>query len=272
MKSGIGLLAGVALVACTPEIPDSGTGYNPAPPASAIAQPTPLASAVPPPDAISSEELPPQQGVPGAATGTPAGAATPSEPSFFGADSANVATGTGATVTGASSSNVGTGGDIAAATAAALANSGVPPVQASPSNPPPVDLNNPGISDENDFQAVASRESIASDAERLAQQRAQYEVVTPTAVPQRPTGTDPNIVQYALSAQNPKGTRVYTRTGINLAAKAQRNCAEYASPDQAQTDFLARGGPERDRLGLDPDGDGYACAWDPAPFRAAVNN
>ena len=43
-----------------------------------------------------------------------------------------------------------------------------------------------------------------------------------------------------------------------------------SSPDQAQIDFLSKGGPERDRLSLDPDGDGYACGWDPRPFRKAV--
>ncbi len=35
-----------------------------------------------------------------------------------------------------------------------------------------VDVNNPGISDEQDFEAVAGRETIESDAERLARQRA----------------------------------------------------------------------------------------------------
>lgn len=57
-----------------------------------------------------------------------------------------------------------------------------------------------------------------------------------------------------------------------MQAKAQRNCAGYASPDQAQIDFLANGGPQRDRKGLDPDGDGFACGWDPSPFRSAVGN
>ena len=42
------------------------------------------------------------------------------------------------------------------------------------------------------------------------------------------------------------------------------------APTPAQQAFLEAGGPERDRKGLDPDGDGYACAWDPTPFRAAV--
>ena len=44
-------------------------------------------------------------------------------------------------------------------------------------------------------------------------------------------------------------------------------CARYGSPDLAQQAFLAAGGPDRDRRGLDPDGDGFACAWDPRPFR-----
>ena len=34
---------------------------------------------------------------------------------------------------------------------------------------------------------------------------------------------------------------------------------------------LERGGPQRDRLGVDPDGDGFACSWNPTPFRAVQN-
>jgi hypothetical protein len=40
--------------------------------------------------------------------------------------------------------------------------------------------------------------------------------------------------------------------------------------DAAQEAFLAAGGPERDRNNLDPDGDGFACWWDPEPFRRAM--
>lgn len=43
------------------------------------------------------------------------------------------------------------------------------------------------------------------------------------------------------------------------------NCAAFAAPAAAQQTFLANGGPQRDPLGLDPDGDGRACAWTPAP-------
>ena len=35
--------------------------------------------------------------------------------------------------------------------------------------------------------------------------------------------------------------------------------------------FLAQGGPAVDPLGLDPDGDGFVCGWDPARYRSAAN-
>ncbi|WP_298843444.1 hypothetical protein [uncultured Roseobacter sp.] len=159
-------------------------------------------------------------------------------------------------------------GGTAAADSAAL-NSGVAPVQASPSNPAPLVINNPGISDENDFEAVAGRQTIESDAARIERNRAQYQVVEPEALPERSGSSQPNVVAFALQTTHPVGARVYSRAGLNGAARAQRNCAKYPSPDLAQIDFLERGGPARDRLGLDPDGDGYACAWDPTPFRKA---
>lgn len=129
--------------------------------------------------------------------------------------------------------------------------------------------NTNGISNENNFDAVSGQRSIEGDAARIAQNKAQYEVVQPQALPERPGGDQPNIVAFALSTSHPVGTRVYSRAGLNGAAKAERNCAKYPSPDQAQIDFLSTGGPKRDRKGLDPDGDGYACSWDPSPFRKA---
>ncbi|WP_120636126.1 hypothetical protein [Ruegeria sp. EL01] len=175
------------------------------------------------------------------------------------------AQGTGSTFPAASGSNA----DIANQTAAALANtSGGGGATAVVTTAP----NNTGISDEQDFAAVSERRSIESDAARIDQNRQTYEVVAPTAVPERSTGGQPNIVQYALSTTNPVGAQLYSRAGFNLQAKAQRNCAQFPSSDQAQIEFLSNGGPQRDRKGLDPDGDGFACSWDPSPFRSAVNN
>ena len=162
---------------------------------------------------------------------------------------------------------------------AALAPAALPPASDSTSRPrggAPAgiqeesgEVNNPGISDEQDFNAVSSRESIESDAERIARNRSEYVVVQPTDLPQRPGDTGPNIVEFALATNHAPGVQLYKRSGIGLRGQ-DAACAKYASPDQAQQDFLGRGGPERDRLGVDPDGDGFACSWDPRPFRTAL--
>jgi hypothetical protein len=161
--------------------------------------------------------------------------------------------------------------DAQAALAEADANSGDEVVHASPGNPSPTTVNtSSGISGENDFEAVGERRSIESDAALIEQNRARYKVIEPEALPTRSGSGAPNIVAYALASEHPVGTRVYNRVGFNKESKYRRNCAKYPSPDRAQEDFLSRGGPKKDRLGLDPDGDGYACDWNPAPFQNAV--
>lgn len=130
---------------------------------------------------------------------------------------------------------------------------------------------NPDISDEQNFDAVASRESIESDAERRARQAAAYQLIEATALPVRNGRVEPNIVQYALQAPNNRGEEVFDRSGLSGEGRFQRNCASYRTPDEAQRDFLTRGGPTRDRLGIDPDGDGFACGWDPQAFRSVAS-
>ncbi|NVK13230.1 MAG: hypothetical protein HWE35_03525 [Rhodobacteraceae bacterium] len=246
----------LVMAACSPQVPDSAAGvgidgdpFAPPPAAGTTINGDPLV----PPARVSTETVPSQAGTAPRST-----AATTSAGTFSAA--------------AASSGDA----DIARETEAALAASrpaaASAPLDASPSNPAPQLIGNAGISDENDFQAVSSRQSIESDAARLQRQRSQYQQVEPTAVPERGGDTGPNIVKYALSTSNPKGVRLYTRAGINLRARSQRNCAEFASPDQAQIAFLESGGPQRDRKVLDPDGDGFACGWDPAPYRLAVQN
>lgn len=241
MRLILGSVALAALTACAPAVPDSGAGvgfqdYSQYQRDKAARDAALAGNALPAPDAVSSEPL----GAipPGAATAQP------------GADVA---------------------ADARAALQATAANSGQPVLQASPSNPAPEGvMNSAGISRENSFEAVGEQRSIEDDASRIAQNRAQYQVIAPEAVGNRPGDVGPNIVAYALATKHPVGTLVYRRVGINKAGKYERNCAQYASPDLAQVEFLKRGGPERDRLGLDPDGDGYACGWNPAPFRKAV--
>ena len=167
---------------------------------------------------------------------------------------------------------------IGQAAPAAVPNLGADPLRtqgldASPANAQPVlSSGSDGLSDEQNFDAVSGRETIESDAERRAAQAAAREQIAPTALPDRPSNVGPNIVEYALSAPNAKGQEWYSRSLLSGEGRFRRNCAGYATPDDAQRDFLARGGPERDRRGIDPDGDGFACGWDPAPFIAAFQN
>ncbi|WP_256947378.1 hypothetical protein [Haematobacter genomosp. 1] len=126
-----------------------------------------------------------------------------------------------------------------------------------------------GISDEQSFAAVRSRETIESDKARIEANARSYQQVAAVPLPQR-TNTGPNIVAYALQTTNNVGEQRYSRVNPfrgNMNASA---CARYASPDLAQQAFLEAGGPENDRRSLDPDGDGFACDWDPTPFRNAM--
>jgi hypothetical protein len=258
LLAGLGLLA---LAACNPAIPDSGVGFgdyasyqadreaaligaapmrNP-PPTGAVPVGGALTPAPLPPGGIPTTDLAaagigvaPLGATPGAVIGAPLSATSP-------------------------------GGAVQGSDPYRTAG-----VQASPANALPAPgTASPGISDEQDFTAVATRESIESDAARRASQAAQYQVVQPTALPTPPANTGPNIVAYALAAPNRVGQPWYSRF-IWAGSRYDRNCSRFRSPDEAQQQFLARGGPERDTLGIDPDGDGFACAWDPAPFLAAV--
>jgi hypothetical protein len=126
------------------------------------------------------------------------------------------------------------------------------------------------LSDENDFEAVSDRQTIESDAARLARNSEAYQIIAPEALPLRGEKVGVNIVEYALQSDNLLGSPVYSRFPVGGQARFLRNCGKYPSSDMAQIEFLKRGGPKRDMLGIDPDGDGFACYWDPVPFRKAV--
>lgn len=82
-------------------------------------------------------------------------------------------------------------------------------------------------------------------------------------------GDIPVLVSYAAESRNPVGQRVYIRAQTDPQAAA-RSCARYQDADTAQMTFLQQGGPQQDPLGIDPDGDGYACGWNPASYRLYV--
>ncbi len=267
------LVAALGLIpACAPQIPESGAGFDTsfdqALERDAAIAGARTGGAVPPPKVISQEPL---EAASALAVSSESASQTAGATQVASAEAAVARASVSHTDTATQTAD-----DLARETAEALkaasANSGVAPLQASPSNPAPALVGVASLSDENDFQAVSSRESIESDAARIAKNKQSYQSVAATAVPERPSDTGPNLVDYALGTSNTLGVRSYPRTGLNLKARAERNCAKYLSADLAQTAFLSRGGPQRDRLGLDPDGDGFACGWDPRPFRQAVKS
>ena len=166
---------GVALAACQPAIPDSGRGVG-------------FDGTFEAQQAERDRAL--------AASGSVTGTAMPAPPQVASASLEPVNDGSPAAVAAETSRILdatrpgGVGNEAAT-------NSGVVPLNASPSNPAPPVLTASGISRENNFDAVAGQRTIESDAARIAANRAQYRVVAPEALPDR-SNAGPNIVAYAL--------------------------------------------------------------------------
>jgi hypothetical protein len=113
---------------------------------------------------------------------------------------------------------------------------------------------------------LAQQRVDAAIAEQdLAEARSKLVVVQPGSVPSRPGGA--NVALFAVQTTNAVGERAYDRS-IGARVASAGSCGRYRDADAAQRAFLDAGGPQQDRLGLDPDGDGFACRWDPAPYRA----
>lgn len=152
---------------------------------------------------------------------------------------------------------------------APLAGAGVQTASRNPqvgNNPPDPSVsitNEAGITD-NSFSRIKRRDSIETDAERLAAAQSQLVVIEPEPLPARAKA---NVAAFAMATSHSPGQRVYRR-GAGTRGERASGCGRYRSKDEAQRAFLAAGGPDQDRLGLDPDGDGFVCGWSPMPYRS----
>ncbi len=147
------------------------------------------------------------------------------------------------------------GGDFTATIEGALAEPGLAPL---PQQGTALDADTLNLT----LYTIEQQKIDARIAEReLAQARSQLVIVEPTSVPRGVEGV--NIALFAQQSTNAVGERIYPRRGIGVGGA----CGRAGSADQAQRAFLAAGGPAADPRGLDPDGDGFACAWDPTPYR-----
>ncbi|MFN4057090.1 MAG: hypothetical protein ACK4HW_02765 [Roseinatronobacter sp.] len=105
---------------------------------------------------------------------------------------------------------------------------------------------------------------------------AQNTVITRDFVPQVQVDASelgaggPNLFVYALSSTHRVGELRYTRRHPFRWQRWEAACSQYPNQDLAQEAFLSLGGPDKDPNHMDPDGDGFACWWDPSPFRQAA--
>ena len=77
-----------------------------------------------------------------------------------------------------------------------------------------------------------------------------------------------NIASYARRTENLLGEKVYER--LKRKKDTVRNCSHFPTSDGAQRFFLSNGGPQKDPFNLDSDGDGFACKWNPVPYRTII--
>ncbi len=80
------------------------------------------------------------------------------------------------------------------------------------------------------------------------------------------SSNDINVANFARDTKNKKGERVYNRLSLNIYNN-WNECSKFKNNDDAQRQFLKDGGPNKDKFNLDPDGDGFACEWDPDIYR-----
>jgi hypothetical protein len=154
-----------------------------------------------------------------------------------------------------SASSAGGGGEFAARIEGALAEPGA---AAAPSATP-LDADTLNLT----LYTIEQQKIDARIAEQeLAEARSQLVIVQPGAVPQGVAGV--NIALFAQQSTNAVGERIYPR---GFGVRGAGACGRFATADEAQRAFLAAGGPASDPRGLDPDGDGFACSWDPTPYR-----
>ncbi|NBB97987.1 MAG: hypothetical protein GVY34_07420 [Alphaproteobacteria bacterium] len=161
----------------------------------------------------------------------------------------------------------------------------IPPAQTPPAQTPPAQT--PATQGFSTGETIAAAPATPAQAQQGVSTQSyqaqpfgtptQNRVVRRDFVPQvrvtaaeAPSASGPNLFMYALSTQHNVGEERYTRRNPFRWRRWEAACAQHPHQDLAQEAFLAAGGPEKDPEHMDPDGDGFACWWDPAPFRKAA--
>ena len=107
----------------------------------------------------------------------------------------------------------------------------------------------------------------AEAAKKLAEAR-EKRLVIETKMPAN-SKQNVNVAFFARSTSNKKGQSIYSRNSYKIFDH-WTECSHFSTDDSAQRFFLELGGPEMDSKNLDPDGDGFACNWDPVLYRQFI--
>lgn len=98
---------------------------------------------------------------------------------------------------------------------------------------------------------------VGEDVQEVDELQASGPQPVPLEIDDRPIEVSLN--DY-IDAQSGFGEQRYNRDRILFE---DYDCSDFPSSAAAQRFFQSNGGPRADRYGLDRDGDGFACEWDP---------
>ncbi len=121
--------------------------------------------------------------------------------------------------------------------------------------------------DPNDIGSIAAGAIAEAEAQNAGPTGGVFDNLQPQqASDVLPAPLIPRVAAFAIRTTHQPGQRQWRRNPFRRDGAAA--CSQFESRDLAQDRFLAEGGPERDPLGLDPDGDGFVCGFDPRELRA----
>ena len=104
----------------------------------------------------------------------------------------------------------------------------------------------------------------------LSEARKKRIIITPEQIEETYQNSDINLARYARQASNLVGEKIYVR--LSKRNKKSDPCFRFISDDDSQRFFLEKGGPVKDLWNLDPDGDGFACKWNPDSYKKFYSN
>ena len=110
-----------------------------------------------------------------------------------------------------------------------------------------------------------------AEAEKfLLEARQKRTIVEPEDTEELSEKSDINLALYARQTFNSVGQKIYNRNPTKK--KKIDPCLRFISAEDAQRFFLKKNGPQKDFWNLDPDGDGFACKWNPEQYRKLLVN